>query len=131
MKARKVSVLRRKRGLRPVVRVAEPPVVGLTPQTTVDRRTDTMKTYLLREPQTVEPQKARRTPRPRGVPAVPAREVLGRPAQITNGPVLYLGLDVHTDSIAVSLAPSDSAEVRRYGMIGGTHDDVLRLAKKL
>jgi transposase len=45
--------------------------------------------------------------------------------------VLFIGLDVHTDSIAVSLAPSASTEVRRYGMIGGTHDDVLRLAKKL
>jgi transposase len=44
---------------------------------------------------------------------------------------LFSGLDVHTDSIAVSLAPADSTEVRRYGMIGGTHDDVLRLAKKL
>jgi transposase len=38
---------------------------------------------------------------------------------------------VHNDTIAVSLAPSDSPEVRRYGIIGGTHDDVLRLAKKL
>jgi transposase len=38
---------------------------------------------------------------------------------------------VHTDSIAVSLAAGAGAEVRRYGMIGGTHDDVLRLAKKL
>lgn len=47
------------------------------------------------------------------------------------GLVLYLGLDVHTESIAVSVAPSDSTEVRRYGLIGGTHDDVLRLAKKL
>jgi len=45
--------------------------------------------------------------------------------------VLFLGLDVHTESIAVSVAPSDSTEVRRYGLIGGTHDDVLRLAKKL
>jgi hypothetical protein len=44
---------------------------------------------------------------------------------------LFNGLDVHTESIAVSVAPSDSTEVRRYGLIGGTHDDVLRLAKKL
>jgi transposase len=29
------------------------------------------------------------------------------------------------------VAPSESTEVRRYGLIGGTHDDVLRLAKKL
>jgi transposase len=90
-----------------------------------------MKTYLLREPQTVEPQSARRTARPRPVSVATARAVLGPPAQTKNGPVLYLGLDVHTDSIAVSLAPSDGAEVRRYGLIGGTQDDVLRLAKKL
>jgi transposase len=38
---------------------------------------------------------------------------------------------VHNDTIAVSLAPSDSTEVGRYGIIGGTHDDVLRLMKKL
>jgi hypothetical protein len=38
---------------------------------------------------------------------------------------------VHDDSIAVFLAFSDSTEVRRYGIIGGTHDDVLRLSKKL
>lgn len=54
-----------------------------------------------------------------------------QPATAPNGPVLFIGLDVHTESIAVSLAPSDSAEVRRYGLIGGGHDDVLRLAKKL
>ena len=47
------------------------------------------------------------------------------------GPALYIGLDVHSDSIAVSLAPSDTTEVRRYGEIGGTHDDVLKLARKL
>jgi hypothetical protein len=33
-------------------------------------------------------------------------------------PVLFLSLDVHKDSIAVSRAPSDSTEVRRYGSIG-------------
>jgi transposase len=44
---------------------------------------------------------------------------------------LFIGLDVHNDSIAVSLAPSDSTEVRRYGIIGGSHDDVLKLLKKL
>ena len=45
--------------------------------------------------------------------------------------IYYNGLDVHNDSIAVSIAPSDSSEVRRYGIIGGTHDDVHRLIKKL
>jgi len=43
--------------------------------------------------------------------------------------VLFVGLDVHNDSIAVSIAPSDSTEVRRYGIIGGEHDDVLKLVK--
>ena len=38
---------------------------------------------------------------------------------------------MHNDSIAVSLAPLDSTEVRRYGIIGGEHDDVLKLAHKL
>lgn len=86
-----------------------------------------MKTYLLREANPVEPQKVRRAPRTGN----PAQELLGRPACPQKGPVLFVGLDVHTDSIAVSLAPSDSSEVRRYGLIGGTHEDVLRLAKKL
>jgi len=45
--------------------------------------------------------------------------------------VLYVGLDVHNDTIAASLAPGQSTEVRRYGIIGGSHDDVLRLIKKL
>jgi hypothetical protein len=31
----------------------------------------------------------------------------------------------------VSVAPSESSEVRRYGIIGGTHDDVLKLCQKL
>ena len=79
-----------------------------------------MKTYILRDPKTVEPQKSSRPPRPQ--PAAPA------PAK---GLVLFIGLDVHNDSIAVSLAPSDSTEVRRYGIIGGEHDDVLKLVKKL
>ena len=91
-----------------------------------------MKTYLLREANTVEPQSARRTARPPRVkPPATAPEVLGRPAPSQNGRVLFIGLDVHTDSIAVSLAAAGGSDVRRYGMIGGTHDDVLRLAKKL
>ena len=73
-----------------------------------------MKTYLLRTPKSVEPQN-----RP------PAR-VVALPA----GPARYVGLDVHNDSIAVSLAPSDSTEVRRYGILGGQHDDELKLLKK-
>jgi transposase len=82
-----------------------------------------MKPYILRTEKAVEPQTARRArvPQPTPPPAAPA------PA----GPALCIGLDVHNDSIAVSLAPSDGTEVRRYGIIGGTLEDVLRLSKKL
>jgi transposase len=86
-----------------------------------------MKTYILRDPNTVEPQKVRSL-----APPDPQTDALVEHIiTAAKGPALYVGLDVHTDSIAVSLAPSDSTEVRRYGLIGGTHDDVLRLAKKL
>ena len=99
-------------------------------------RTDTMKTYLLRKPQTVEPQNARRAPRTRPpATATTAREVPDRPAQPKPGPSLFIGLDVHTDSIAVSLAPADSSDVPRYGLAecGGqspfcTHPRVARWA---
>jgi transposase len=84
-----------------------------------------MKTYILRDPNRVEPQNHRQNPRP-----APCRDVAAAPPPAP-GPTLFLGLDVHNDSIAVSLAPADSAEVRRYGIIGGQHDDVLKLLKKL
>ena len=121
-------------------------MVGLAPQTTMnDRKANTMKTYILRDPKTVEPQKARfvqavepQNPRPprRRDPVVtaPVDAICGPLAAVPParaGLVLFIGLDVHNDSIAVSLAPSDSTEVRRYGIIGGQHDDVLRLIKKL
>jgi transposase len=98
-------------------------------------RANTMKTYILRDPKAVEPQNP--LPHPlRHDPAVTATvAVICGPATSVppapGGRVLYIGLDVHNDSIAVSLAPSDSAEVRRYGIIGGQHDDVLKLLKKL
>ena len=122
--------------MRPEEREAEPQVVGLALQITMnDRKPNTMKTYILRDPTAVEAQKPRRArpldPAPAG-PATPApgTSILGRPAA-ASGPALFLGLDVHNDSIAVSLAPSDSTEVRRYGIIGGQHDDVLKLIQKL
>jgi len=43
----------------------------------------------------------------------------------------YIGLDVHKETIAVSIAPANSTEVRRYGIIGGTLDAVDKLIKKL
>ena len=43
--------------------------------------------------------------------------------------VHYIGLDVHKESIAVSIAPQNSTEVRRYGVIGGTLDSADTLKK--
>ncbi len=69
---------------------------------------------------------------PRCAPPATTGAILGHPLPpAAHGPALCVGLDVHTESIAVSLAPSDSTEVRRYGLIGGRHDDVLQLARKL
>src|ERR1035437_5370394 len=129
MKAKRVSALRSRGGLHRV-NGAEPQVVGLTPQTTDNRKANTMKTYILRPSPPVEPQKTIRSPRPKTAAPLPAAALLEGPAA-PKGPRLFLGLDVHNDSIAVSLAPSDSIEVRRYGIIGGEHDDVLKLAHKL
>ena len=90
-----------------------------------------MKTYILRDPKTVQPQNP--PPSWRADPAIqaPVETIPGRPSPSASAPALCIGLDVHNDSIAVSLAPSASAEVRRYGIIGGAHDDVLKLIKKL
>ena len=124
MKAKLVPALRSKRGLRRS-NGAEPQVVGLAPQTSnEERKADTMKTYLLKASASVEPKAA---PGKRCAPT----SLAGVSSRDSQPRVLFNGLDVHTDSIAVSVAPSDSTEVRRYGLIGGTHDDVLRLAKKL
>ena len=96
-------------------------------------RTDTMKTYILRDPNRVEPQNpAWRDPAIKAtVDTICSPTPAPAPAPTPAACVLYTGLDVHNDSIAVSLASGDSNEVRRYGIIGGTHDDVLRLIKKL
>jgi hypothetical protein len=72
MKVKAVSALRGKRGLHRV-NGAEPQVVGLTPQPTNERKTDTMKTYILRDPKLVEPQKTIRSPRQK--PAAPVTPV--------------------------------------------------------
>ena len=45
--------------------------------------------------------------------------------------VHYIGLDVHKESIAVGIAPEQSSEVRRYGVIGGTPDAVDKVIKKI
>src|SRR6478736_3772075 len=44
--------------------------------------------------------------------------------------VHYVGLDVHKDSIAVAIAPQNSTEVRRYGIISGTLDAIDKLLKR-
>src|SRR5450759_5496746 len=136
MKAKQGSALR-ERGLRRVCG-AEPPIEAVTqltdphpnnrePPSNIERKTDTMKTYILRDPSTVEAQNPPRLRR--DDPALHA--LVGKILAAGRGPALYLGLDVHNDSIAVSLAPSDATEVRSYGLIGGAHDDVLKLLKKL
>ena len=43
----------------------------------------------------------------------------------------FIGLDVHKESVALSIAPSDSTEVRFYGTIGGRHQDLDPVIKKL
>jgi len=83
-----------------------------------------MKTYILRPFPAVEPQRTRSDNRSLARPKV-------SPPDALRGPALFIGLDVHSDSIAVCLAPSDSFEVRPYGVIGGRHHDVLNLLKKL
>ena len=87
-----------------------------------------MKTYILRPFHPVEPQYCRRTdPTTRAITS----DILSRPAAPSTELILYVGMDVHNDSIAVAIAPSRSTEVRSYGIIGGEHDDVLKLIKKL
>jgi transposase len=45
--------------------------------------------------------------------------------------VHHIGLDVHKETIAVSIAPQHSREVRRYGIINASLDAVDKLLKKL
>jgi len=45
--------------------------------------------------------------------------------------VLYIGLDVHKESIAVATAAQGDTEARTYGKIGGTLDALDKLIKKL
>ena len=43
----------------------------------------------------------------------------------------FIGLDVHKESVAVSIAPGNSTEVRHYGTIGGRLEDLDKVIKKL
>ena len=87
MRREQVSVFR-ERGLRAgVSRSAEPQC--LVTNSNTERKTDTMKNYILLQPEPVQSQ----------ITIAPAG---------SKSSVLFVGLDVHNDSIAVSLAPSDS-----------------------
>ena len=43
----------------------------------------------------------------------------------------FIGLDVHKESVSVSIAPSNSTEVRHYGTIGGALADMDKLIQRL
>src|ERR1039457_6324002 len=123
MKRVKVSALR-ERGLPPAGRDAEPQVVGLAPQTTNERRANTMKTYILRAPQTVEPQKSTpHLPPPRPEPGLTALVdvICGPPVPPPPplaGRVLFIGFGGHNDLIAGLLGPAGSARGGGGGVIG-------------
>jgi len=50
---------------------------------------------------------------------------------MTQSNILFIGMDVHKESIVISLADDDRTEVRRYGTIGGTLDDFKKALRKL
>ena len=92
-----MSALRRKRRLRRVWRCRA------TSRGYVPDRANTMKTYILRDPKTVEPQKSLR---PLRVPLpTPLAAAVSAP-----GPVLYIGLDVQTTP-----SPFPSPPVGQHG----------------
>lgn len=41
---------------------------------------------------------------------------------MTSSNILFIGMDVHKESIEIAIADGGSTEVRRYGKIGSTHD---------
>ena len=45
--------------------------------------------------------------------------------------VLYVGLDVHKESIVVATAPQGDTEAQLYGKIGGTLEALDKLIKKM
>ena len=50
---------------------------------------------------------------------------------MTSSNILFIGMDVHKESIEIAIADGASQEVRRYGKIGGTHDAMRKTLRKL
>ncbi len=50
---------------------------------------------------------------------------------MTQSNILFIGMDVHKESIVLSFADDDRSEVRRYGSIGGTLGDFKKTLRKL
>ena len=50
---------------------------------------------------------------------------------MTQSNILFIGMDVHKESVVISLADDDRSEVRRYGVIGGTMPDFKKTLRKL
>lgn len=50
---------------------------------------------------------------------------------MTSSNILFIGMDVHKESIEIAIADGGSQEVRRYGKIGGTQDAMRKTLRKL
>ena len=88
-----------------------------------------MKTYILRQPKPVESQKpASQSRPPKPPPEPPPPSSWDAPLAAPPGsPVLFTGFDVHSRFHRRQSGTGGLRQrVRRYGIIGGTHDDVLK-----
>ena len=115
MKAKEVPALRSKRGLHRASG-AEPPWVGLAPQTMKEKKADTMKTYLLKTSPTVEPKAGPKPARQKPSTSTSMAGASSRgsqPSPPASEPALFIGLDVHNDPIAVSIAAFDRGPGKR------------------
>ena len=50
---------------------------------------------------------------------------------MTQSNILFIGMDVHKESVVISLVDDDRSEVRRYGVICGTMLDFKKTLRKL